>query len=156
VVFIREIVPSFLISNSARFFYNENYMRCSMRHRIEEQTDCRRFEYAWEHEGDWHQFSAASGTEEQPVAPGSLEEFITDHEWGYTGQQDGGTLEYRVVHPKWTVSSASECKLNCNVRSLYGAAFEPFLTKEPSSAFMISGSEVAVYQGTKLEGTAER
>src|SRR5713101_6925020 len=35
VVFIKEIVPALLISRFARFLYNENYITCPMRHRIE-------------------------------------------------------------------------------------------------------------------------
>jgi hypothetical protein len=40
-----------------------------------------------------------SGAPEE-AAPGSEEEFITEHYWGYTRQRDGGTIEYRVEHPR--------------------------------------------------------
>ena len=151
VVFIKEIVPSFLISSSARFFYNENYERCEMRHQCDEQPGTRRFEYSWRYQGEWNSLAGAAAEPEREVVAGSIEEFITDHEWGYTRQRDGGTLEYQVVHPRWPVARARECKLTCNAVSLYGSDFASALAKDPASAFAISGSAVTVYRGKNLD-----
>jgi uncharacterized protein len=35
-------------------------------------------------------------------APGSQEEFITEHYWGYTACGER-TSEYRVEHPRWKI-----------------------------------------------------
>jgi uncharacterized protein YqjF (DUF2071 family) len=147
VVFIKEIVPAFLVSNSARFFYNENYITCAMRHRIEKREDTRLLEYMWHHGGEWHRVSAEAAGPAKPALDGSLEEFITDHQWGYTRQRDGSTLEYEVLHPKWDVASAKEAELKCDAVALYGSRFSPALAQPSSSAFVISGSAVSVYRG---------
>jgi len=147
VVFIKEIVPSWLISQSARFFYNENYVTCRMRHHIDEAHDRRTLEYGWEFDGTWHELTATSTEPPQTISPGSLEEFITHHEWGYTRQRDGSTLEYHVTHPHWTVSPACDWRLRCDARTLYGDPFAAALAKPATSAFMLSGSKVAVYPG---------
>ena len=83
----------------------------------------------------------------QGIAAGSEEEFITEHYWGYNRQLDGRTLEYQVEHPRWQVRKAREYRFDCDVRSLYGAEFEPFLTEKASSAFLVEGSAVSVRKG---------
>src|SRR2546426_9784786 len=82
----------------------------------------------------------------QPV-PGSLEEFSTDHHWGYTRQRDGNCLEYQVEHPIWPVRRAAEYAFDCDVASVYGEEFVPALSAAPNSAFLIEGSAVTVYHG---------
>ena len=103
-VFVREIVPRIIIATVARVFYNEPYLARPMRHRVEQSADATAAEYRWRHEGRWNALSvAARGGEPAAVAPGSEEEFITEHYWGYNRQRDGGTMEYGVEHPRWRV-----------------------------------------------------
>ena len=151
VVFIKEIVPAFLITHSARFFYNENYITCPMRHRIEMEGDRTALEYSWRYDETWNRIAVTSSGEPQPVLPGSLEEFITHHEWGYTRQRDGSCLEYRVIHPRWNVASATESSLECNGTALYGPELGAALCEAPASAFVIPGSAVNVYRGNCQE-----
>lgn len=147
VVFIKEIVPAFLISLAARFFYNENYITCPMRHRIDKQVGRTGFEYSWRYKRKWNRFSVISNGNPQPAKAGSLEEFITHHEWGYSHLPNGRCLEYRVSHPRWDVAVAAESSLECDGTPLYGAALAAALSKPPSSAFAVLGSSVSVYRG---------
>jgi hypothetical protein len=80
-------------------------------------------------------------------APGSEEEFITEHYWGYVPQRDGSSLEYRVEHPQWRVWRASAARLDCDVKGFYGEQYEAALSQPPSSAFVAEGSEVVVLRG---------
>ena len=150
VVFVREIVPRFLISRSARWFYNENYITCPMRHRIEQTQGRSLFEYAWKFQGQWNSISVAASADPQPIRAGSLEEFLTHHEWGYTRQPDSSCLEYRVTHPRWEVASAIESAVQCDAIALYGPNLAAALAEAPRSAFAIPGSAVTVYFGTRL------
>ena len=81
---------------------------------------------------------------------GSEAEFITEHYWGYTSQRDGGTLEYRVDHPRWRVWSLDDADFVGPAESLYGADFAAVLGAQPRSAFLALGSSVAVYRGRRL------
>ena len=81
----------------------------------------------------------------------SEEAFITEHDWGYTAQRDGSTLEYQVEHPRWNVWQASNAELVCDVATLYGSAFAPLLTGAPSSCFVADGSAVQVRRGARLK-----
>ena len=90
--------------------------------------------------------------EPTPAAPGSEEEFITEHYWGYNRQRDGGTMEYAVEHPRWRMWAAADHRFDCDVAALYGAEFMPFLAAPASSAFLVEGSPVRVRQGRRLPG----
>ncbi|MBS1807220.1 MAG: DUF2071 domain-containing protein [Acidobacteria bacterium] len=146
VVFIKEIVPKIAIATVARVCYNENYEAMKMRHEITQTS----VSYEWHRDHNWSMLQAQIGGDAQPWQPGSEEEFITEHYWGYARQRDGGTVGYRVEHPPWLVWRATKARFVCDIKNIYGAQFESYLTAVPTSAFVAVGSPVTVYQGTKL------
>ena len=83
-------------------------------------------------------------------APGSQEEFITEHYWGYTRQRDGSTVEYQVEHPQWRVWSATDARFSCDVAAVYGTEYTSALGAAPASAFVADGSPVTVRRGVPL------
>jgi hypothetical protein len=122
-----------------------------MRHRIELDASASSIEYSWQMNGRWNRIAASTRAKPEPIAPGSLEEFITHHEWGYTRQRDGTSLEYRVAHPYWEVAPAGESVVDCDGAGIYGPEFGPLLSKAPDSAFVIPGSAVTVFKGKRLD-----
>ena len=150
VVFLKEVVPRRAIAFVARAAYNEPYVALPMRHDIAGEPPA--VEYGWRIGGAWSSVRArASGVGAIP-APGSREEFIAEHYWGYTRQRDGGTLEYRVEHPRWTVWRAELTELP-PLHLLYGAELAGALG-QAASAFIADGSPVIVHRGVRLENTA--
>ena len=89
-------------------------------------------------------YPAYAGAAARESAPGSLEEFITEHYWGYVRQRDGSTVEYEVEHPRWKVMPADASELRCDVAGLYGEAFVSALGPPAKSAFVADGSAVTV------------
>ncbi len=87
----------------------------------------------------------------EEMTPGSEEEFVAEHYWGYTRQRDGGTLEYEVEHPPWRVARARDARFVCDVAKVYGEEFAHALSGEPSSVFYAEGSAVKVYPGVRIE-----
>ena len=81
-----------------------------------------------------------------PVSAGSHEEFITEHYWGYTRQRNGGTIEYRVVHPSWTVRRVPRPRIDGNLALTYGDAFGAIMREAPESTLLADGSPVTVYR----------
>jgi uncharacterized protein YqjF (DUF2071 family) len=146
VVFLKEIVPRRAIAVLARGLYNENYVAMPMAHRV----DGSRVEYSWRNSGIWNRLSVNLTGEPSLAPPGSLEEFITEHYWGYNRQRDGGCLEYRVEHVPWRLWQSTGAQLDCNASELYGAVFAGALGCAPRSAFLAEGSPVAVYRGAKI------
>ena len=147
VVFVRELVPRRAIAFLARALYNEPYVALPMRHRI--GGDPPRVEYGWRLDGAWDTVAAAAEGSGAPPAAGSHEEFITEHYWGYTRQRDGGTLEYRVEHPRWRVWRARLVGMSARLEPLSGEAFARALTT-PASVFIAEGSPVTVFRGNRL------
>lgn len=149
VVFIKEIVPHRISAWTARKLYNERYIALPMRHqdRIEFSGHIK---YEWKTSSRWNRLGIrVSGSSKVP-APDSEESFIAEHYWGYVMQQDGSTLEYHVEHPPWQVYRTSDTVFDCDVASIYGKKFVPFLATQPSSAFLAVGSRVIVRRGVKI------
>lgn len=151
VVFIKELVPRFAIAWAARQFYNENYVSLPMSHRwLFTDEGIARISYDWQFMGLKHSIRVSTLGNPSEIVPGSDEEFITEHYWGYARQRDGGTVEYQVEHPRWKVWKAREAAFDCDVENLYGKTFAPFLQGTPASAFLADGSAVTVFKGTRL------
>lgn len=156
VVFVREIVPKAAVAWAARAIYNEPYVAWPMRHETRlphgraGDAPTGFAVYGWHTGGRWHELGASvEGTPAFPT-PGSQEEFITEHYWGYTRQRDGSTIEYQVEHPQWRVWSATDAKFSCDVAAVYGKQYEAVLAAPPTSAFVADGSPVTVRRGVRL------
>lgn len=154
VTFIREIVPRRAIATVARLAYNEPYVAMSMRHDIEAYTDLdaapRAVRYEWRQPSGWSTLAVEASGCAEPLVPGSEAEFITEHYWGYTRQRDGGTVEYRVAHPRWRTWTVTSASVTGDLSALYGAAFGETLARRPDSAFLAEGSRIEVHMPTRL------
>jgi uncharacterized protein YqjF (DUF2071 family) len=151
VVFVRELVPRRAIAIVARLLYNEPYRALAMQHRIEsDRADAVVREYRWRARSGWSSVSARTTGAARALRDGSEEEFITEHYWGYTRQRDGGTVEYRVQHPRWNVWSATDAHLYGNLHEVYGPEFAQALSGPPRSAFVADGSPVAVFAPRRI------
>lgn len=146
VVFVKELVPKRAIAWVARAVFNENYVAVPMRHEV----GGGRMTYEWRQRSGWGRLSATVAGEPGLAAEGSVEEFITEHYWGYAAQRDGGTVEYRVEHPRWRVWTASEASFECDAAALYGPELAAALAARPASALVAEGSDVVVRQGRRL------
>jgi uncharacterized protein YqjF (DUF2071 family) len=158
-VFVREIVPRAAIAHTARLCYNEPYLALRMRSTAPRASDDPApglLRYEWRGGGRdprrWHALEAATAGPAVELAPGSEEEFVAEHYWGYTRQRDGGTVEYQVRHPRWRAWPARAAALDADVVGLYGAPFADSLGTAPRSAFVAEGSPVAVYFPRRLRG----
>ncbi len=153
VVFLRELVPRRAIAWTARAWYNEPYRAIPMRHAVTPMAGDaadRALRYEWKERGGWTGLSATTAGPSAPLLPGSEAEFITEHYWGYTRQRDGGTIEYRVAHPRWNVWAARTSALHGDIAATYGPAFAEVLAARPRSAFVADGSAITVFQPRRI------
>ena len=150
VVFIKEIVPKPAIALTARVIYGENYVSLPMKHKVALGVDKTEVAYSWKQYGQWSRlFARSTGVSKQP-AENSLEQYITEHYWGYSRQKLGRTLEYHVTHIPWRVWSTSSAGFAGNAAELYGSKFGEILLRQPDSACIADGSPVNVYTATEL------
>jgi hypothetical protein len=162
VVFVKELVPKPWIARIARWVYHENYVALPMGHTIERDGQgnlCPEalVEYTWKYRSGrldrrrQHRLGGLLLGESAPAQPGSEEEFITEHYWGYTRVSQHKTGEYQVEHPKWRVWPVAQPYLLCDVKSLYGETFEAALRRPPRSAFLAEGSRIQVNWGSQIK-----
>lgn len=150
VVFVREIVPRGAIAVIARLAYNENYGCYPMRHHVGVDGAGVSATYEWRLDGKWIGLRAeAAGVPTLP-ADRSIEQFISEHYWGYSRQRSGGTAEYQVKHPQWRVWRSSSARFEGDGAAMYGAAFGEVLERPPDSAFIADGSAVSVFAGKRI------
>jgi uncharacterized protein len=145
VVFIREIVPRLAIAKIARWFFGENYSSFPMSHSISLHGLSAKVSYRWKFRGEWCGIRGESKSAFALPTEGSLEQFITEHYWGYSAQASNRTLEYRVAHPPWSVRRCDSASLEGQAASLYGMDFAGILSRPPDSAFLAQGSAVDVW-----------
>jgi len=150
VVFIREIVPRFAVAQLARLAYGENYVCHPMRHAVHAGAAGISAEYKWQLERQWCGLRAEASGAPAYAAEGSLEQFITEHYWGYSAQRDGGCVEYHVSHVPWRVWRSTTATVEGNAESLYGAEIGRVLRRSPDSAFIADGSPVLVFTGRRV------
>ena len=151
VCFIAEIVPRRAIAWTARLAYGENYRRFATTHRIMDRGTGKIAEYGWRAGAqNCRMFAETVGAPTLP-GEGSLEQFITEHYWGYSRQRSGGSVEYRVAHERWRVTAAASSGFEGDGTATYGAAFAEVLRAKPASAFLAEGSAIEVFAGVKIE-----
>jgi len=151
VVFISEIVPRFAIAATARLVYGENYSSFPMRHRLETEGVNRTTEYQWRVANQWCKLKAKTTGYPAHPSEGSLEQFITEHYWGYSVQRKGGAVEYHVSHVPWQVWATTEALFEGNASPLYGSELAAILQRRPDCAFVADGSLVEVFAGIRMQ-----
>ncbi|HLM98262.1 MAG TPA: DUF2071 domain-containing protein [Bryobacteraceae bacterium] len=150
VVFIQEIVPRWAIAAIARWAYHENYRALPMSHVVIDEGAGPRLEYRWRLGNCWSRIAASATGAAHAMVEGSIEQFITEHYWGYCAQPDGRTMEYHVAHPSWRVWNVASAEFSGDAEALYGPQFATILNRPPDSTILAEGSPVTVYAGKKL------
>jgi uncharacterized protein YqjF (DUF2071 family) len=150
VVFIREVVPRWVIALIARLAYNEHYSCHAMRHRVSADGAGIRAKYEWRVDRKWIGLHAEADGAPALPADGSIEQFISEHYWGYSRQRDGSTVEYQVTHPQWRVWRSRSAGFEGDCAPMYGPKFGEVLTRPPDSAFIADGSKVSVFAGKRI------
>ncbi len=150
-VFVSEIVPKSLIVLIANNLYKEHYRALPMRHSgIRMGDNHTKFLYEWKLKGISNKPGGTVSNNFETIKPGSPEEFIFEHYWGYNGLSPAKTMEYQVEHISWQVANVNNPIFEADVSELYGEKFAPFLKAKPYSAFFANGSDINVRIGKKI------
>ncbi len=147
VVFIREIVSKPALTFVANLMYKENYVTLPTSHSWIAASGALNVEYKWKKK-DWNVLRISTEKKSQPILPGSEEEFITEHYWGYTRAGANASLEYGVEHPRWEVYPTRSFSIHVDFEDVYGVAFAFLSNQTPASVFLAEGSEIVV-RGSK-------
>jgi len=150
VVFIREFVPRAAITLVASRLYEEPYATVPTRHTIAHTADALSVRYDWRYRNTWQSLGVEASPVAEPMLPGSEEEFLTEHYWGYTRRRNRSTSEYEVRHPRWLVYPVRNYRITADFAALYGPAFAALNDQPPASVLLAEGSAVSVHGGTRL------
>ncbi len=146
VCFIREFVPSHLISWIARFLYNEPYKKAEMWERVLHEGPQIKAHYKMISAGSSFECEIVAKNEPYLPAEDSFEHFFKEHELGVGRDRRGNTLTYKVHHPYWRVFPVNEFFLKIDAASLYGSSFDFLANREPNSVVFAEGSEITVFK----------
>jgi uncharacterized protein len=150
VVFIREFVPRRAIAFVAKRFYEEPYTAIPTHHRIELSPESLNVGYGWELGGRSHSLAVEAAPIAQEIHPGSEEDFITEHYWGYTKRRDGSTSAYQVEHSHWQTYKPRSYEIAVEFGLLYGQTFAFLTDQSVSSVLLAEGSAISVHSGSRL------
>lgn len=168
VVFVKEIVPLRAVTLIANWLFNENYVTRPMQSKRQlagtQLAAGDEVDYGWQGEPShrsrshhdlsnrprWNRLAARLAAAPQPPRPGSLDEFIIEHYWGYVRGRDGHTREYRVQHVPWRVAPVERVEWDCDAWSTYGSPWAEYLAAPPANALVADGSAVQVFRSRRL------
>ena len=144
VTFIREIVSKPAMTFVANAIYKEKYITLPTKHTWIHDSAYIKVKYEWKHTAAWDSVAVSANPLATDILPGSEEEFITEHYWGYTRVNDKSTTQYEVAHPRWQVYAVNDFHVNVRFGELYGKEFAFLNDAKPDSVMLSEGSEVVV------------
>ncbi|MGZ3654190.1 MAG: YqjF family protein [Bdellovibrionota bacterium] len=145
VSFLREFVPSRLVSGIARLLYNEPYSAAQIRDEVRRENGLVHARY--ELSSGPHALDFRVTALDQPHLPkdDSVEHFFKEHELGVGRDREGNTLTYEVEHPFWRVFPVQDFSVRLDAAGLYGPSFAFLRDAKPASVVLAEGSEIVVY-----------
>ena len=148
VCFIREFVPSQIISGVAQLLYNEPYKTAIMTDVVESSDTEITAAYSVRDEDQTIYMYAKA--DKKPYVPGNdtLEHHFKEHELGVGQSRSGKTQTYRVHHPVWHVYPVVDYKIELHAE-IYGEDFSFLSTQKPDSVVFAEGSQIKVYHKQK-------
>jgi uncharacterized protein len=149
VMFISEIVPKPFFKFLANTLMREKYVCYPMKHKLINSKDQMNASYSFKVINKWNSISSVSGLTHTIIQPGTLDEFIAEHYWGYNKWNNRWTLEYKLDHPRWSVYDLHSFHVDIRFEDLYPKQFLPYLYAKPHSAQLVDGSAVKL-RPTKL------
>lgn len=164
VVFVREIAPRRAVAFTANWLYNENYVTRRMRRTVSMRGAALdagdTLEYAWRSGNRWpkagqpalrwNRLACQVASSFVVPTPGSLEEFIIEHYWGYASGRDRITREYEVAHEPWRVAEAKDVVWDCDLSATYNTPLAEYLREPPAHVMVAAGSAVRVFRGSRM------
>jgi uncharacterized protein YqjF (DUF2071 family) len=145
VCFIREYVPSRLVSAIADWLYNEPYKFAKMSDSVTRDGNLLSAEYHLQDGASKMRFFARAENNPHMPGTGTLEHHFKEHELGVGRDKKGRTLTYRVHHPVWRIFPVVDYKIEVDAEGLYGKDFAFLSTDKPNSVVFAEGSEIKVF-----------
>ncbi len=144
VWFIRELVPSRLVTLVSRFLLRQPYRQLPILSQVVSTSDEVTVEYTVGRHS--HGKLAAAGSPAAVVPPpDGLEHYCKERYWGFGARRDGRLVRFRVQHPEWAVRPVRRYACDLDFAELFGAEWGFLRDRAPVSVILAVGSDVAIY-----------
>jgi uncharacterized protein YqjF (DUF2071 family) len=158
IVVIDPIVSKRLVATATRVALGESYRFRKMRHVAVPDVDPatlaadaqRSVVYEWYRHKEWERMVALTVGAPRAMRRDSVEEFVTERQWGFSRIGSQPTRAYFIDHPRWHISLLADCLFEVDLETLYGPRFTDALSGEPASSVAVAGSTVHVYPPVPL------
>lgn len=148
-VFVRELVPRAAMAAVARLVMNEPMAHADVRaHVVRDAAHPPRVRgatFSWASDPGRGRLHVDAAGEPVALERLSLEEFLSERCWGFTAQRDGGSTEYRVEHPRWSVYAAREASVDGDLAASFPLDLARVMLARPDHAFVAEGSDVVIH-----------
>jgi len=144
VVFVNETVPYKPVAWLANKLYNEHYIVIPTKSKIVNTENTKNIVYEWKINKSWNHIKVNTAIASEEMLPGSAEEFIFEHYYGFTKINSRLSQEYKVNHPRWQVNKVMGFSIECDFKSMYGDDFSFLSNHTPDSVIVAEGSPVTV------------
>ncbi|MGH7569293.1 MAG: DUF2071 domain-containing protein [Gemmatimonadales bacterium] len=145
VWFIRELVPSGLVTLVSRLLYHQPYRRLAIRSQVMSTPDEITVQYAVGRRGGKLEATGSRAAVMPTPPPDSLEHYCKERYWGFGAGRDGQLTRFRVEHPVWAVREVRRFACDLDWAALFGPEWSFLSDLQPASVIYAVGSEVAIY-----------
>jgi uncharacterized protein YqjF (DUF2071 family) len=150
VVFVRELIPSHLVTLIARLLYNEPYRAVPLRSVTTTSADRIRVVHELVVHARSHRISVEGRFPPEPAAESGATHFFKEHAWGYGTDRQGCLLRYAVEHPSWRVYADPTARVELDFGIVYGPEWSFLTGAVPEHVALAEGSPVTVHLSERL------
>jgi uncharacterized protein len=150
VVFVRELVPSRVVTVLARLLYNEPYRVAAIRSLTETASGRIRVAHEFPFGAARHRIEVEARPPAEPAPADGATHFFKEHAWGYGTSRAGGLLRYAVEHPVWRIYPEARGRVELDFGVVYGPEWKFLNECAPEHVILAEGSAVAVYPGERV------
>jgi uncharacterized protein YqjF (DUF2071 family) len=148
-VFIKELVPKYMIALIANQVYREHYATCRMQHKHEVRDGANFIRYTWDN-GRRNYLEVVADQRAIEMDPGSKAEFIAEHYYGLSKVSSSQSNVYEVQHPRWQMYPVLHWDADVDFGLNYGERFGFLTLEKPDTVFLMEGSPVQVMDRQRL------
>lgn len=150
VVFVREFVPSRIVSGIAWRVYNEPYVAAPVRFTAQTKGAISSARCEVDFKRTTHTIEATASTTLEVPHDAATATLIKEHQWGFGTTRGGRTLCYEVTHPVWRVHQNAASRVSVDWEKMYGEEWRVMQRVEPFSTVLAEGSAITVSTGMRL------
>jgi uncharacterized protein (TIGR03067 family) len=154
VRFVRETIPSRILTWVGRVFFNEPFTAASVTSKVQETPQRLAVEYGLPIDRQTYTIAVTGDKPANPVET-SEQLFFTERLHAYDISLGGQETSYRVEHPPWAVYPVQDYRIDLDWTRVYGPEWGILNGVKPASTIFSPGSEVCVYTAEKIAPAGE-